>query len=439
MNHRIKEVLGFLRQSMRVPYFGFIQGHAHLSPGELQQIERLVGVQAENVVADFETRFAALVGQGEAIAYASARMGFYDLMRLLGIGSGDEVILPGATCAVMVNAVMRVGATPVYADIDPDTFGSSGQTIEACITRQTRMIVAQHSFGIPCDIAPIARLAKEKNIFLLEDCALTLGSRANGIRVGNFGDAAIFSTDHSKPINTLTGGVVYTRNLELAHRLRLSQTSCAELSMARQGALWKCFLLELRYCVPERYGRMGLIDLFAAFRNKLTNTERSFLSEDFGLNYVTSYPYPAKLPAFLAAIGLIEIERWDTVVFERTLLLERLMDAISHSQADSRLPKAYRNKSLQIVPLRFAWTEPEGANVRTSIKHFVHVSWTWFMQPIIATNEPLERFGYRAGSCPVSERIGPGMVNIPCNVSRKDACKLIELFNNAQRKSFLSN
>lgn len=439
MNHRIKQVWGFLRQSMRMPYFGFTQAHAHLSPGELQQIERLVGVQAENVVADFETRFAELVGQGEAVAYASARMGFYDLMRLLGVGGGDEVILPGATCAVMVNAVMRTGAIPVYADIDPDTFGSSGQAIEACITQRTRIIVAQHSFGIPCDIAPIVRLAKEKNIFLLEDCALALGSKVNGIVVGNFGDAAIFSTDHSKPINTLTGGMVYTRNLELAHRLRLSQASCPDLSMVRQRALWKRFLLELRYCVPERYGRMGLIDLFAAARNKLINFEGDFLSEDFGLNYATSYPYPAKLPAFLAAIGLIEIERWDTVAAERILLLEQLLDAASHNQADSRLPDAYRNKSLQIVPLRFVWTEPEGANVRASIRHFVHVPWTWFMRPIIATNEPLERFGYRVGCCPVSERIGPGMVNIPCNVPRKYAAELIELLNKAQRKRSLSN
>lgn len=437
MNRRIKQILGSIRQSTKRPYFGFIQPHAYLNPSELQQIERLVGVQANNVVADFETRFAELVGQGEAIAYATARMGFYDLMQLLGVGAGDEVILPGATCAVMVNAVMRAGATPVFADIDPDTFGSSIQAIEACVTQRTRIIVAQHSFGIPCDIVPIAKLAKENNIFLLEDCALTLGSRVNGVIVGNFGDAAIFSTDHSKPINTLTGGLVYTRNPELANRLRFSQASYAELSIARQRALWRRFLLESHYCVPERYGRMELIDLLAALKSKLTTPKMDFLSEDFGLNHATSYPYPAKLPAFLAAIGLIEIERWNWVAGERTSLLACLLDAVRHSQTESRLPNAYRNPALQIVPLRFVWTEPAGADVRKAIQHFVHVPWTWFMQPIIATIEPLESFGYRAGSCPVSERVGPSMVNIPCNISRKDTTKLVALFNQALQKSLL--
>jgi len=354
-------------------------------------------------------------------------MGFYDLMRLLGIGKGNEVILLGATCSVMVNAVMRTGATPVFADVDPDTFGSSSQTIAACVTRQTRIIVAQHSFGIPCDIEPIAKLSKEKNIFLLEDCALTLGSKVNGVVVGNFGDAALFSTDHSKPLNTLTGGLIYTCNSELACRLRLSQAVCSELSVARQKALWSRFLLEARYCVPAKYGRMGLIEIFLAIRKKFIHEEGDFLSEDFGSNHVTTYPYPAKLPAFLAAIGLIEIERWATVAVERSILLGSLIDSLRESQRDPYLPKAYKNKALQIVPSRFAWSETEGSNTRNLIKHFVHVSWTWFMQPIIATSEPLESFGYRTGFCPVSERIGPGMVNIPCNVIQKDAATLIEL------------
>jgi hypothetical protein len=104
-----------------------------------------------------------------------------------------------------------------------------------------------------------------------------------------------------------------------------------------------------------------------------------------------------------------------------------LIDSLRGSQRDPYLPKAYKNKALQIVPSRFAWSETEGSNTRNLIKHFVHVSWTWFMQPIIATSEPLESFGYRTGFCPVSERIGPGMVNIPCNVIQKDAATLIEL------------
>lgn len=190
--NKVREVVARTQQAFRSPYFGFVQGHAYLEPDKLQQISQLVGVKDDALVADFERHFAKLVGPGQAVSYAAARMGFYELMRLEGIGKGDEVILLGATCAVMVNAVLRTGATPVFSDINLDTFGSSRSTIEVCVTPQTRMIVAQHSFGIPCEIEPIVNLAKERNIFLLEDCALTLGSKVNGIVVGNFGDAALF-------------------------------------------------------------------------------------------------------------------------------------------------------------------------------------------------------------------------------------------------------
>ncbi len=423
----LSEVLSRLRRAFQAPYYGFVQGHAHLSADDFERMGSLVGIDDDVLVADFERKFAKLIGSGEAVAFAAARMGFYELMRLNRIGKGDEVILPGATCSVMVNAIMRLGATPVFADIDPATFGSLCEAIAACVTNKTRMIVAQHSFGIPCDIEPIADLALKKNIFLLEDCALTLGSEVNGVPVGNFGDAALFSTDHSKPLNTLIGGLVYTQNTRLAECLKDAQFRCPELSVERQRALWKRLLLESRYCIPARYGKMGLVDIYSFIRRKLFRSEKDFLIEDCGIPSTTSYPYPAKLPAFLAALGLIEIRRWPQVAMDRSVGLEYLLGLFAESQSGAHLPAAYKNKALKIIPLRLAWFEPDGARIRSAIKRYIDVSWTWFMAPVIATKEPLENFGYRSGSCPVSESVGPCMVNIPCNIDREVANKLLLL------------
>jgi perosamine synthetase len=431
IDKRIRQALISAQQAFKSPYFGFIQGHIHLVKNGTDEIKKLVGVEANQVVIDYEKRFAKLIGDGEAVSYAAARMGFYELMRLQGIGRGHEVILLGATCAVMVNAVMRAEATPIFSDIDPNTFGSSCHSIKASISSKTRMIVAQHSFGIPCDIEPIVKLAKENNIFLLEDCALTMGSKINGISVGNFGDAALFSTDHGKPLNTLIGGLIYTRNKNLADSLRISQLGCPELSLARQKALWRRLLLEAKYCVPLRYGRMSLLDMIRSCKKKLINAEGDFLSEDFGLGRHSSYPYPAKLPAFLAALGLIEISRWTKVANERSILLIELINVLDDSLGESSLPNAYRNKALQIVPLRLVWSCSDGVNIRKAIQHFIHVPWTWFLQPIIATNESLENFGYKFGSCPISEQVGPNMVNIPCIFGGQDGDKLIALIKKA--------
>lgn len=421
----IRIILERLRQAFKSQYFGFICGHSYLEPTDLYQLELMVGTKDESVVAKFEQKFAQIIGQGDAISYAAARMGFYELLNVLKIGKGDEVILLGSTCAVMASAVLRTGATPIYADIDPDTFGSSCKAIEVCITSRTRMIVAQHSFGIPCDVEPIANLAKLRGIFLLEDCALTLGSQINGKVVGNFGDAALFSTDHSKPINTLIGGIIYTNNKDLSSLLRISQEDCQELSVIRQKALWRRLLLEAKFFTPERFGLIGIIELYLSLKRKIILTEGDFLVDDFGLNTQKSYPYPAKMPTFLAALGLIEVMRWPQVANERKLILTLLLNEIDKSKLSIYISPVYKNKTLEIIPLRFVWSQPNGILIRNKCSSFINVTETWFMSPVVASKFPLQTFGYYVGSCPISERLGPGMVNIPCTYDKRNTKKLI--------------
>jgi len=182
----------------------------------------MVGTHNPEIVRAFESSFAAIVGSGEAVSYGSGRMAFYSLMKVLGIGEGDEVILPGFTCSVMVNAILRVGATPIFSDIEEDTFGSEPKSIERSLTARTRMIVAQHTFGYPCDIEAILQIANQSGVFLVEDCATSLGTTVGGRTVGDFAHAAIFSTDHTKPINTLIGGMLYTQDQGLAGKCALN-------------------------------------------------------------------------------------------------------------------------------------------------------------------------------------------------------------------------
>ncbi|RMD63495.1 aminotransferase, partial [Candidatus Parcubacteria bacterium] len=345
-----------------------------------------------------------------------------------GIGEGDEVVLPGATCSVMANAVLRARARPVYADIDPETLGSEAGAIERVLSPRTRMIVAQHSFGIPCDIEPIVELADAHGIFLLEDCALTLGSSIHGKVAGNFGQAALFSTDHSKPLNTMTGGLVYSRNRKLIQRLRRRREETDDIPIAKQQALYQRMLLEREYCHPARYGRLALREIIERFSRPAASP---FLGEDFGVRESRSYPYPAKLPGFLALLGLFELARWERVASERKKVLEVLVRKAESLGASRLFPAAYRDDNREIVPLRLGWHADNGAHQRRMLSGMVDVSWTWFMRPIIATREPLERFGYRWGSCPESERIGPLMVNLPCNVPAAWAGELAECLSSA--------
>lgn len=429
---RLIQLMAAIKRATKSPYFGFVGRLDYLTKNQLEKIRSFVGRDDASVVRDFESAFANLIGSGEVVSYATARMAFFDLMRLLRINNNHEVILLGATCSVMVNAVLRVGATPVFTDIDRETFGSNYAEIKKKITSKTRLIVAQHSFGIPCAINPIVQLAKDRNIFLLEDCALTLGSAINGTRVGNFGDASLFSTDHSKPLSTLTGGLIYTKDLCLAQKLRVSREGHPNLSKSRQEALYRRLLIEIKYCVPDRYGKLELIDLMASIRRKLLRSEGDFLIDDFGCSFDTSYPYPAKLPAFLAALGLIEVGRWSIVSEERKACLGSIMEAVSDCRFEVDFPAAYADPTLMIVPLRLAWVDARGPIVRKAIQHFTSSHLTWFLSPIVATKEPLERFRYMFGSCPVSEAVGPNMINLPCNIGRDST----EVFVSLLKESF---
>jgi perosamine synthetase len=408
-------------------YFGFIRGHDYISNNELDIIRNLVGNTDNSVIEEFEKKFSLLIGDGEAVSYASGRMGFFDLLKELSVGTGDEIIVPGATCAVMINAILRVGAKPVYSDIDPYTFGSDPVSIEKSITPDTKLIIAQHSFGIPCRIGPIAKVSAEKNIFLLEDCALTLDSNYENKSVGNFGNAALFSTDHSKPINTIIGGLIYSSDKRLTHTLRKRREVHEELPFERQRDLWNCLIQERKYCLPKKYSRVGFYNAFNLIKQKVLRKPSPFLTDNSGTTFKSSYPYPSKFPAFLAAVGLQELSRWDQTKRERKSILDKLLNQAKTKGFNKFVSGVYSNNSFEITPLRFVWSEQGEISSRPLLSSFIYTSATWFMEPVISTSESLDKLGYTSGTCEQSELLGPGMVNIPCNFPVEDSQRLYDL------------
>ncbi|MBI5677958.1 MAG: DegT/DnrJ/EryC1/StrS aminotransferase family protein [Planctomycetes bacterium] len=420
----VNRAFKLIRNAGRPYQFGFVQGHAHLDLENLQVIKRVLeaGNEVDNkcIMANYETSFARLVGPGAGVSFASGRMAFYALMKVLGIGDGDEVILPGFTCAVMPNAIMRTGARPVYADIDKSTFGSDAKTIEKVISKRTKLIVAQHSFGIPCNIPNIIEIGKRHGIFVMEDCAITFDSSINGIKVGNWGDAAIFSTDHTKPLNTVIGGLLYTKEKNLYNKIRDFSDSLSQLDRDHQKRLFGQFMFERKFYTPERYPHAKVMNKLKTLVKKapLSRGLFTFLEADYNRpRSVTSivYPYPAKMPSFLAQLGLFELERWGNERQKRKKLLSDYLSVMNKSNLKSYLPKAYHDPALEIVPLRFAFTYPDAVSSMTKMARFIDIGGIWFRQPIICSPRGPEEFGYLKGSCSNAEEITSTIINWPCS------------------------
>ena len=170
-------------------------------------------------IKEFEETFARRLGRGRAISASFGRMAFYYILKALGLPPGSEVILPALTFWVVPELARVAGLKPVFADVDPATFNLDPEALERAITPKTRAVVPTHLFGLPCDLDEILSMAHRHSLFVIEDCAHTLGATYRGRPVGTFGDAAFFSFQTLKPLNTYGGGMALVQDSGLAQRV----------------------------------------------------------------------------------------------------------------------------------------------------------------------------------------------------------------------------
>lgn len=160
------------------------------------------------LVSEFETRFANLFDGRRGVALQSGTAGLHMAMYEMGIGEGDEVIMPVLTFVATANAVKYVGAKPVFVDVDPLTWNIDPRRIVEAISERTKAIVPVHLFGNPCAMDEIVSIAKEYGLYIIEDAAESLGARFKGKPTGTFGDFGIFSFNGNKVITTGGGGMI---------------------------------------------------------------------------------------------------------------------------------------------------------------------------------------------------------------------------------------
>jgi dTDP-4-amino-4,6-dideoxygalactose transaminase len=177
-------------------------------------------------VAELERRFAAYHGAKFGIAIANGTVSLEIALTAAGIGRGDEVIVPPITFVASATAVARVGASPVFVDVRPDTINLNPELVEPALTERTRAIVLVHFAGCPAELDMFASLCKRHNLVLIEDCAHAHGAEWNGQRVGSFGHFGSFSFQGSKNMTAGEGGILITSDPDLSEAAR---------SIANQG------------------------------------------------------------------------------------------------------------------------------------------------------------------------------------------------------------
>jgi dTDP-4-amino-4,6-dideoxygalactose transaminase len=209
-----------------IPFFNLNEQHKHYLD-ELHDVSKRI-IESGNYILgtqDFENEFASYTGASYCAGVASGTAALHLALLALGVGKGDEVITVGYTFKATVSSILYVGATPVYVDIDKDTYCMDVSLVESKITDKTKCIIPVHLFGNATDMIKLMRIADKYNISVVEDCAQAHGTTINGRHVGTFGKIGCFSFYPSKNIGALgDAGCIITNDDHIYQNIKSLRT-----------------------------------------------------------------------------------------------------------------------------------------------------------------------------------------------------------------------
>lgn len=237
---------------------------------------------------EFERKFASFNNIDHCLATDHGSSALLIALEVLGIGPGDEVIVPALTWAATAIAVCEVNATPILVDIDPDTYCISIDAIKEALTPKTKAIIPVHLYGCMAQMDEINKIARENNLYVIEDCAQSHGSVWDGKYAGTIGDIGAFSMQQSKVLTCGEGGIVLTDNLELYGRM--FELRCYSRIYHRMKELGKKELVEKgsimgsNYCLSEFQSAIALEQLeHLEEQNRIRESNAKYLDEQLSM------------------------------------------------------------------------------------------------------------------------------------------------------------
>ncbi len=330
----------------------------------------------------FEELLAEAVGAPHCAAVSSGTAGLHLCMHLLGVGPGDEVITSPYSFVASANCAIYVGATPVFADIDPQTLNLDPAAVEAAITPRTKGIVAVDIFGYPCELDELRAICDRHGLALVEDSCEALGAVYKGRPLGSHGHLATWAFYPNKQVTTGEGGAVTTSSAEQHEQL---------VSLRNQGRLETSSWLQ--------HGRLGF-------------------------NY--------RLDDISAALGIGQIERLDGILEARREVARRYTELLAGLDLETPLPDDadhIRSWFVYVVKLP-AGVDRDGVIARLGLEGIATAP---YLPSIHLQSYMRERYGFAEGMCPVSEDASSRTIAIPfhARLPREDQERVVEALRGA--------
>ena len=353
-----------------------------------------------------ERKFCEYIGSRWAISFDSGRSGLYAILKCLEVKDYDEIILQAFTTVALSNVIQYCGAKPVYVDIKKETYNINPEKIEEKITSKTKAIIVQHTFGNPCEMDKIMEIARKHNLYVIEDCAHSLGAEYQNKKLGMIGDVAFFSFGRDKVISAVAGGMVVTNNNKIGEKIKdfKNQMPYPKRALIIRQILQPIITyksLKLYY-----FFNFGKIAMYLSTRFKVIT--KAYSKEERKNKKPENFP--AKMPNALAEIALHQMKLIDKFNKHRIKIANLYQEKLFNKK-NIVLPKSTANSKNV-----FLWLTILVENKRELIKKARKkriILGDWFPQTIGPIEVNLEKCDYKKGSCPIAEEVSSKCVNLP--------------------------
>jgi len=368
-----------------------------------------------------------------AFSFNCGRSAFLAILHSLNLNKGDEVLLQGFSCSAAVNPIIWAGLKPVFIDIKKETLNIDYDILKTKISEKSRVVVVQHTFGMPAEMEEILKICKENNLILIEDCAHSLGAEYKGRKVGTFGRASFFSFGRDKVISSVHGGMAVTDDEKLGLRIKEFQKECGY-----PHTLW--ILRQLlhpiltNWLVLPTYDFLNLgkaILLCLQFFHILSKASSTPEKKGIKPSYIAKSMPNAQ--AALARNQFKKIKRFNqhrqeiATLFDKNLRKLRVL-----------LPQALAGRIYLRYSLLFKNNKTMVCKILKKAKEkAIYLNDGWRQKPIVPPDTIQENMGYVEGSCPVAEDVARNILNLPChiNISLLKAKKIADFLKDNIKES----
>ncbi len=369
-----------------------------------------------------EQEFKQYLNAKHAFAFNAGRTAFLAILKSLNLTPGNEILIQGFTCNALVNPILAAGLKPIFVDIKETTFNIDPTDLETKITDRTKAVVIQHTFGLPADMEKITDICQKYNLILIEDCAHALGAEYNGRKLGSFGKASFFSFGRDKVISSVFGGLAVTNNDDLAEKIRDYQQSLP------QASVWWIFQQLLhpiltKYTVMPAYnlngslGKLKLITLqkIGLLSKAVSNREKQGkMPENFA----------RKMPEPLVAMALRQIEKLGKFIDHQRQIAQIYDNGLAG--LGFGLPARQLGRIYLRYPILIK-NQNTDKILEQARKQKIFLDDGWRKTVVVPPDTDQTKMNYRAGDCPVAEKVAKSIVNLPThiNISQDDAARII--------------